>query len=139
MPTVDIITISGNACALVLTVLLITGALAGGNLGSKTGRCFLAMLVFCVPGSLIEMVYPFLKYIPGAEMAAFRSAILFADYFFSGGIAVVFGMYLYEFLSAKSCTPGGISKTPLIVMCCVYNLNIPLVALYQLNQIQLSW
>ncbi len=81
MSTVEIITISGNACALVLTVLLLIGTLAGGNLGSKTGRCFLAMLVFCVPGSLIEMVYFFLEDVPGAGMAALRNAVSFADYF----------------------------------------------------------
>ena len=135
MNTVDFITISGNACALVLTVLLLIGALAGDNLNSKINRCFLAMLVFCVPGSLIEMVYFFLEDVPGAGMAAFRSIIDFADYFFAAGLFTAFGMYLYAFISARSRAPGSISKTPFIVMCCVYCLNIPLVALYQLNQI----
>ncbi len=79
--TVDIITVSGNACALVLTVLLLIGTLAGGNLGSKINRRFLAMLGFCIPGSLIEMVYPILQYVPGAGVAVSRNAVSFADFF----------------------------------------------------------
>ncbi len=109
MGTVDIINISCNACAFVLTALLLTGALAGGNLGSKINRCFLFMLVFCVPGSLIDMMYPLLEDLPGTGMAAFRGVISFLDYLFAGGLSIAFGMYLYEFLSAQGRTPGGIS------------------------------
>lgn len=130
MSAFDIITATVSACAVSITLVLLTGAILGGNLKEKIYRFFFIMLVFNLAGSFCEVVLPFMFGTPGKTMTFLIRLVDFIDYACGSGLYISFTLYLYELLSSK----GEISKKPFIAMACIYTLNIPLLAVAQFNQ-----
>ncbi len=131
MTTASVITVCCNACAMIVTALLILGVRMGGRPKEKLDRCFLAMLAGGVVGSATEFIFPLLSGLPGAAMEALRDGIVLVDYVVAVFVFVSFARYLYTFLSNR----GFVSKKPFIIISCIYATQIPIlisIGLYQI-------
>ncbi len=124
MTTSAIITIAGNACSIVITLLVLTGVLIGMDLKEKLNRIFIAMLVLNLAGNVLQSIMSVLYSNHADTMADTIAAIDLIDWAFASIQAVMFALYLYVFLSSKA----KVSKTPFAVAACLYALNVLLVA-----------
>ena len=122
MSTSAIITVFANAAAVLIIVLLFSGAIAGGNLREKINRRFLDMLLFNLAAGLCEAIMPFVINSPGGEMSLPHRVLSLADFIFASLMFASFAMYFYEFLSRKV----SVGKRPFVVMVCIHVLNIPI-------------
>lgn len=127
MTTAQIITVTGNACAMLITALLFVGAILGGRFNVRINRLFLAMIILNFFGSFTEFFYDFLVDMESNSANILQVIVGLADYLIAGIYFAVFCMYLHEFLSSKEDCP--LSRKPFMIMACIYALNIPLVML----------
>ncbi len=124
MPTPAIITVSANACAMIIAALLLAGALVGGNSDRRLNRYFLMMLIYDFMGSCCEIALTLFLHSSASIMPVFIRAIDFFDFTCASLVIIYFGKYMYELLSTK----GSIPKTPFLIAIVISALNIPLVA-----------
>lgn len=122
MHTSDIITVSVAVCAAIITLMLLVGAILGGNLKEKIYRCFFTMLLFNFVGACSEFTLSLLFGTPGQTISILIHIIDFMSYFCGIITFVIFSMYLYEFFSSY----GKVTKKPFVVIASIYSLNIPL-------------
>ena len=127
MTLAHIVTIASNACAMLISALLLVGAILGGRFNVRINRLFIAMLILSFTGSFAELFYDFLVDVESNLPNILQVIVGLADYLIAGIYFAVFCIYLHEFLSSKDDRP--ISRKPFIIMACIYVLNIPLVIL----------
>ncbi len=120
----QIVTIAGNACALVISTLLMVGGVVGVNLKEKINRRFLAMLLCTFAGSVFEIVLSLMTNASGQTTKYLILAVDFADFTCASCVIISFSLYLYEFISSKSDVP----IKPFVIGAGLSALNIPLVA-----------
>lgn len=108
MENESIITISASLCAVLITLLLMTGTLLGGRLGEKINRWFFLLLLCNLFGSLCEVVSAALTGVPGVGIGLVIQAVEFTNYALGSFVFITFAFYFYEYVSAQT----KVSKRP---------------------------
>ncbi len=124
LTTSAIITVTGNACSTVITLLVLAGALIGINLKEKLNRIFIAMLVLTLAGNVLQSLISVLYSNYADTMAATIAAIDFIDWILANALAAMFALYAYIFFSSRA----KVSKALFAAGFCLYTLNVLLVA-----------
>ncbi len=124
LTTSAIISVAGNACSAVITLLVLAGALTGMDLKEKLNRIFITMLVLTLTGNALQSLMSVLYSNFADTMVTAIAAIDLIDWTFATIQAAMFALYLYVFLSSRAKA----SKTPFIVAFSLYALNVLLVA-----------
>lgn len=125
------ITILAAGSAAIIAALLLVGVIISGDIRKRITRCFAALLIFCLLGSLCEVATALLFGTPGEGIAVLIRLIDFVNYLCSCIMLVAFALYVYELLSTK----GAVSRWPVILVSainCAYTL---LLATAQVSQI----
>ena len=129
MSTAAIITVSANACVIIITALLLSAVMIGGQLKEKLNRLFLTMVAFNFVGGLTEVIQPLIVRTPFTIMDMLGSALAWADYIAGTCMFIAFVRYLYAFLSSKK----SLSPKPFTAVACVYSLRILVLAAVDLR------
>lgn len=114
MSTLEIINLSMNLCAFIITFMLLIATLLGGNLNQQVYRWFFVMVTLSLLTLILEFMIVSWEGTPGVTVARWIGLFDFVTYVIGAVQFVALSFYLYEYLRTKR----NMSKKLIVLVAC---------------------